>query len=382
MATDGTQQAHGGELRDTGSYATLHLLTAIIFVQRRYIYYHVQSSSTAMPFASLPCELVFHIAAYLSKLDLLSLATTDHYGARLAQQLLYRDLHVSSYSHNLSLVITLAKKPHIAAHVRSFALHVGPSTILFRSFYDALRTALSNMSDLTSLQLFFDPTCSSAIRSVDGFSDLLNVSAYLAHDHHVAFCLAKPDLDFRSLTDATERFPEAFPHFGKLLGPGAVTRSRPVESSTRSNSGNILESVAAKLAKSTVPVILFEANIDSLSIPFLLSLSRAMPRLRYLRFTATSNNVQPPSNVGHNHSILTTVLIPFILQEFCDDVAKILSFFPALESFELWGIHFEQARSTYNSGQQWRAKMFGSSDIGESHLVPPPDLFSEDFMVY
>lgn len=241
-----------------------------------------------MPFASLPYELVFHIAAYLSNLDLLSLATTNLFLAHIAQHLLYRDLHLSSYSHNLSLVITLAKKPHIAAHVRSFALHIEPSAILFRSFYDALRTALSNMSELTSLQLFLDPPRSSALRSVDAFSDLLNVSAYLAHDHYLAFCLAKPQLDF-----------EGFPRFGKHLGPRRIPAySRPAESSGRSNSGNILESVAAKLVKSTVPVILFEANIDSLSIPFLLSLSRAMPCLRYVRFTATSNNVQPPSNVG------------------------------------------------------------------------------------
>jgi len=89
-----------------------------------------------------------------------------------------------------------------------------------------------------------------------------------------------------------------------------------------------------------------------------------MPRLRYLRFTATSNDVQPPSN------------------EFCGDVAKILSFFPTLESFELWGIHFEQAPSSFsNCGQQWRPKMFGPLDVGESHL-PPPDLFSEYFVVY
>jgi hypothetical protein len=255
-------------------------------------YHHVQSSSITMPFASLPYELVFHIAAYLSNLDLLSLATTNIFLAHIAQHLLYRDLHLSSYSHNLSLVITLAKKPHIAAHVRSFALHIEPSAILFRSFYDALRTALSNMSELTSLQLFLDPPRSSALRSVDAFSDLLNVSGYLAHDHYLAFCLAKPQLDF------DEGLPRFAKHPGPRCMPGILTYSRPAESSSRSNSGNILESVAAKLVKSTVPVILFEANIDSLSIPFLLSLSRAMPCLRYVRFTATSNNVQPPSNVG------------------------------------------------------------------------------------
>jgi len=75
-----------------------------------------------------------------------------------------------------------------------------------------------------------------------------------------------------------------------------------------------------------------------------------------------------------------TILTALVLQEFCDDVAKILSFFPALESFELWGIHFEQVQS--NCGQQWRAKMFGPLDIGEAYSVPPPDLFSDDFMVY
>ncbi len=148
------------------------------------------------------------------------------------------------------------------------------------------------MSELTSLQLFLDPPRSSALRSVDAFSDLLNVSAYLAHDHYLAFCLAKPQLDF------DEGLPRFAKHPGPRCMPGILTYSRPAESSSRSNSSNILESVAAKLVKSTVPVILFEANIDSLSIPFLLSLSRAMPCLRYVRFTATSNNVQPPSNVG------------------------------------------------------------------------------------
>ncbi|KAK2466514.1 hypothetical protein APHAL10511_002156 [Amanita phalloides] len=319
-----------------------------------------------MPFASLPYELVFHIATYLSKHNLLSLATTTHYLSLIAQHLLYRDLHVGTPSHNLSLVITLAKKPHIAAHVRSFALHIEPTTILFRSFYDALRTALSNMSELTSLQLFLDSNFSSPFRSTD--VDLPSRSPSPAFDHHIPLCLPNPllDLDFLPIMDDIGHSLHSLPNFGKFAVPfrtWGMSSGHSVPSSLRPNSSNILESVAAKLVKMTVPVILFEANIDSLSIPFLLSLSQAMPRLRYVRFTATSNNVEPPSN------------------EFCDDISKILSFFPVLESFELWGIHFEQTRLLNDCGIRWKAKIFGS-EIVELHSTPPADLFSDDFMVY
>ncbi|KAF8633676.1 hypothetical protein AX15_001287 [Amanita polypyramis BW_CC] len=325
-----------------------------------------------MPFASLPLELVSHILAYLSTHHLLPLITADIRLSHLALRLLYRDLHVSSNARNLSVVVTLAKKPPLAAHVRSFALHIEPSAVLFRSFYDALRAALSNMSALTSLRLFLNPTFSSALRAADGsiFSDLLNVSMSLAHGHNLALCLAKADsllgLDLESLPDSPELPVGPFPHVGKFTDPVRVAEI-PIPSHSvdtiRLSSGNILESVTAKLAESAVPVVLFEANIDSLSIPSLLSLSQAMPCLQYVRFTTTSNSIEPPSD------------------EFCEDVAKTLSFFPSLESFELWGVHFEQRqRGPNNCGCSWKAKMFSPSpSFGE---LQPPDLFSDDFMVY
>ncbi|KAM6495553.1 hypothetical protein JOM56_008259 [Amanita muscaria] len=331
-----------------------------------------------MPFSSLPHELVAHIVRYLSKHHVAVLATTNHLFASLAQQLLYRDLYVSSSSHTLAVVVTLAKKPSVAVHVRAFAIQIDPSSVLFKSFYDALRTALSNMTGLTSLRLFVDAKFSSALRPVPStFSNLLNVSTSLVYDDNIALCLAKAksilEVDFDSPMDTSPDSPDlpagALPLLRSFTGPVRVAEvmvpGRPVEF-IRLNTGTILENVAVKLAQSTAPVTLFEANVDSLSISSLLSLSQTMPHLRYVRFTTTSNSVEPPSH------------------QFCDDVAEVLTFFPELESFELWGIHFEQIQKAPKShGHIWKAKIFCPVDSSESNQqAPSPDLFSEEFMRY
>ncbi|PFH52688.1 hypothetical protein AMATHDRAFT_56754 [Amanita thiersii Skay4041] len=328
-----------------------------------------------MPLQSLPYELLSQITALLPTLDLLALTTTTHLLSYHAYRLLYSELYLSPQHKNLNVVITLAKKPSVAVHVRSFAIHIQSNPTLFKPFYKALRTALSNMSHLSSLRLFLDPSFTSALPVADNsiFSNLLNVATSLAYDRNVALCLARAnsllELDLESPTQSHSTNPElpvgSLPHLRKFTGPVQVAEmmvpGRPVES-IRLHSGDILESVAINLAKSTTPVILFEANINSLSIPFLLSLSQSMPYLRYVRFTTTSCNIEPPSF------------------EFCDDVAKTLSFFPYLEAFELWGIHWERTQKAPNNrGYLWRANLFcPSADTGELSS----DLFSEGFTVY
>ncbi|KAM6503043.1 hypothetical protein JOM56_003020 [Amanita muscaria] len=327
-----------------------------------------------MPFSSLPHELVAHIIRYVSKHHLAVLATTNHLFAFLAQQLLYRDIYLNSSSHSpsLALIVTLAKKTSIAVHVRTFAIQINPSSVLFKSFYNAFRTALSNMTELTSLRLFVDSKFSSAPRPVNPstFSNLLNVSTSLAfYNLNVALCLAETktlfEVDFDSLMDVRPDLPAgSLPRLRSFTGPVCVADAmvpRPVEF-IQLNTGTILETVAVKLAKS--PVTLFEASINLLSIPSLLFLSQMMPYLQNVRFT-TSDSVEPPSH------------------QFCDDVAEVLTFFPALESFELWGIHFEQTQKTPKKhGHIWKAKMFCPVHSSESNQQPLPDLFSEAFMHY
>ncbi|KAF8639623.1 hypothetical protein AX17_000888 [Amanita inopinata Kibby_2008] len=313
--------------------------------------------------SNLPAELVSHITAQLSTPDLVSCCLTSHFISLFAHQFLYRDLYISASVRNLPVVLTLAKKPHIAHHVRSFTIHIDPHAVLFKPFYDALGTALSNMSQLTSLRLFLDPAFGSALRVVHGsiFSNLLDVAFYLANTYPLL------QLDLHSPTHPDSDDPELLA--GSLAPPRKITGpapdlivpGRPLEF-IRLNSGDILETVTVNLAKSTTPVVLLEANISSLSIPFLLSLSQAMPSLRYVRFTTTSINTEPPSPA------------------FCDDVAKALSFFPALDSFELWGIHFEQTRKAPNTrGHLWKPILFCLPIDGAE---PPSDLFSEDFTMY
>ena len=70
------------------------------------------------------------------------------------------DNHCINYSsNNLLVVFTPAQKPHLTRYVRIFSIRLGSYSVL-SSFYRLLTIALSNMSPLTSLDIFLDHAAS------------------------------------------------------------------------------------------------------------------------------------------------------------------------------------------------------------------------------
>jgi hypothetical protein len=92
--------------------------------------------------------------------------------------------HRLFFQKNLLVVFTLAQKPHRARYVRTFSIRLGSSSAL-SSFYRLLRTALSNMSQLTSLDIFLHHAASWVMHTRDDSTYYITVSNTL----HLPFIL-------------------------------------------------------------------------------------------------------------------------------------------------------------------------------------------------
>jgi len=113
---------------------------------------------------SLPPELVNHVFSFITPAHLTILSRTSSACCNAAERILYGHLSLSPSTRDLSGVFnTLAFNPHIASYVRSFRFTVDLYTFDDRHYN--LKTlqvaqALSNMSELTSLNIFVDHAAS------------------------------------------------------------------------------------------------------------------------------------------------------------------------------------------------------------------------------
>jgi hypothetical protein len=142
-----------------------------------------------MSFQILPVELVDDVVHYLQNNDLVALSTINSYLYPIAQRWLYREITIDYSSNNLLVIFALAQKPHLAHHVRKFSIRLGSEF----SFYRLLRTALSNMTDLTFLDVFLDHDASWIMRTRDDstYNRLEHFASSFRIDHHIVHFLQK-----------------------------------------------------------------------------------------------------------------------------------------------------------------------------------------------
>jgi len=314
-----------------------------------------------MSFQILPIELVDHVAHYLPTTDLVALSTISSYLYPVAQRWLYRHITINYSSNNLAVVYTLAHKPHLACYVRNFAIRLGSFSALLSSFCRLLQSALSNMSELTSLAVFLDQAASWIMRTPDDatYHRLEHFASSFHLDHHVVHFLQKTnalkELEVNSLPSppvVPTLEPNALPMLSQFTGSSQVAQfvvpGRPVES-IHLNSGDLTEDVAESLAKSTAHVLLLAAATTSHSVALIGTLTQCMEHLVHLRIVTTFNFTEPPN------------------ASYFVNISNALRSLPDLRTCEIWGIHWVSSKDDlHDEGRVWESEPFYQPD--ENHL--------------
>lgn len=304
-----------------------------------------------MPLQYLPAEILDNICHHAPLPDLVALSRTSSLFYTVTQRILYR--HISVDSKSLAVVLSLAKKPYVARHVRTFAIRIDPYTTVLNSYYRRLREALSNMSELTSLDISVDPTASWVLRMRSNvkFPRLQHFASSFPLDSHVAHFLCRAEairqleLDSFPISDpiALSSLPvTAIPQLSRFIGSSeaaqAVIPGRPVEE-IHLNSGDMTEDVVRGLAKSTASVLLLGASTSSLPLSLLGTLAEFMPQLKYLRMMTTYNFLDAPDAT------------------FYQSTANALASLRNLHSFELSGMHWGSSRKDLaDEGRVWQSQ--------------------------
>ena len=326
---------------------------------------------------SFPAELIDQVAHYLHVTDLVALSTINSYVYPLAQRWLYRQITINYSSNNLSVVFTLAQNPHLARYVRIFSIRLGSCSVL-SSFYHLLRTALSNMSQLTSLDIFLDHAASWVMQTSDDSTyNCLERFASSFHIDRLIHFLRKTNallelevdsLPLSSATVAPSLVANALPKLNQFTGSSqaaqCIVPGRPVES-IHLNSGDLTEDVAESLAKSTAHVSLLAATTTSHSVALILTITQCMNHLVHLIILTSVNFSEPPDAVS-TYTILT--LFSYFshhlsLQSYFVNISDALRSLHDLRTCEIWGTHWVSSKNNFHDVETvWEPEPFNQPD--------------------
>jgi hypothetical protein len=340
----------------------------------------------------LPVELLDDIFHSVLPADLVSLSRICSTIYPVAQRLLYRHLFVST--RNAGVIITLAKKPELAQHVRTFAVMLDPSTF-FRSFYHLLATALSNMTEVISLELLVDPGASWVLLGTRQcvFPRLEHLACSFPLDSHVVDFLGKTEALLQLEVDGISSPPSlpmptlpvgSLPRLRGFKGSShaamAIIPGRPVES-IQLNSGDLTQDDIASLAQSTAHVVILGATTSSLPVPLLQTLTHHLPHLVYLRIMTTYTFSEGPDAVRLSYGHYSHSILKQFSQTFYQHIANTLTSLPNLRVFELSGMPWGSSLKTAeNEGRVWQSQPL-TSDFGTaSNTSLDGDLHSDFFL--
>lgn len=338
-----------------------------------------------MSLSIFPAELLTSICDHLRDIDLVSVARTDSSLCAVAQRLLYRHISLTMTSENRSVVSTLANRPDIARFVRTFSLTAyGEDS----EFHSVLSSAVSGMSEITSLDLLIDPEASWALdqRGPEGvtYPHLRHFTCSFPFDQNVInFLHLSPGVTQLEVNAASAfplptvtRLPCGFlPDLSNFQGPSHIAAlivpGRPVEALYLS-SGIVDDSVITQLAKASSPIVLFDAISSSGLLSSLEMIANNMPSLVYLRLMTTRPFDDNPDPV-YLVFICSKLSTDLILQSFYEQVSKALGRIPELTSFEFSGMNWTSwlasDRLSSDGKRIWQSRppspLLPSSDIRE-----------------
>jgi hypothetical protein len=274
-----------------------------------------------MQLDALPYDVLHTLCQYVDDNDLRALALSSALLLPFAQQRIYNQISIESPPQAIRCLSTLKRRPYLARHVRRFSLRLDPQLSLLKPFADALAHALSNMYNLTDLDVvvpqsascaFFPPPVSStATRSQVPtiYTRLVRFSTNLPFDSALSSFLGRTpsvselqigEYDVPSVSpsvpaDHASPAPprglptlakDALPNLSLFMGPSDVAAAlvprRPLQS-VHLYSGELSEPVLNALALSASPISVFGAFTHSLSPAVLRCLAQSLPHLHHLR---------------------------------------------------------------------------------------------------
>jgi len=333
-----------------------------------------------MSLQQLPVELLDDIFQRVLPADLVSLSRTSSSTYHVARRLLYRHLSVSLPARNAGVIIALAKKPELAHHVRTFAVRLDSSTF-FKSFYRHLATALSNMTELISLELFVDPGASWVLQGTHHcvFPRLQHLACSFPLDSHVVNFLGKTEALLELEVDGVPS-PHSLPmptlpvaslpllheFKGSSHAATAIVPGRPVQS-IHLNSGDLTGDDIASLAQSTAHVSILGATTSLLPVPLLQSLTHHLPHLVYLRMMTTFDFSEAPDAVSLKCCCSSHNVFKQFSQTFYQHIANALTSLPNLRAFELSGMPWGSSLKTAESERRvWQSEPLTNTAVDTS----------------
>jgi hypothetical protein len=248
-----------------------------------------------MSLSLFPTEILNSICLHLPNIDLVSVATANTTLCAISQRLLYRHISIVLSPANPRVVNTLASRPDISQHVRTFSLILHGNNPA--GFYHLLTSALTGMTELESLVLLIGSDNSSVLTGSTKYLHyprLRHFTCSFAFDQDVANFLDRTpnivELELNSATAPPSVLPHlsstAIPHLSRFLGPSWVAElvvpGRPVQALFLSN-GLLNEFVLSQLARSSYPIVLLDAISNTRLVPCLEAIARNLPSLNYLR---------------------------------------------------------------------------------------------------
>lgn len=243
--------------------------------------------------STFPPELLDSICCLLPTPDLLAVASANFSLNAVAQRSLYRNISITPATHNLSVLNTLATRPHIAAHVRTFSITIHNEQP--HPFHNTLAKALEQMTELTSLSLSLDEDSSWVLNSEAHYHNLSSFTSSFSLDSNLVRFLGRTpaivELQVGPVPPSNDRseigLPStSIPRLARFNGPyqtaKAVVPQRPVEALFLSE---VIEddSIFGQLSQSKANITIFDGVVSLGLLPCVTAISQTMPSLQYLR---------------------------------------------------------------------------------------------------
>jgi len=206
---------------------------------------------------------------------------------------LYNHISITPATNNLSVLNTLAARPHIASHVRTFSITMHNKQP--HPFYNLLARALEQMTELTSLTLFLDADASWVLNSGAHYLNLTSFASSFPFDSsQVRFLSRTPaivDLQVGAVLPSNDQSeidlpPTSIPNLARFTGPYQTARlvvpQRPVEALFLSQVISD-DSIFGQLSQSKSNITIFDAVVSLGLLSCVTAISKTMPSLHHLR---------------------------------------------------------------------------------------------------
>ncbi|THH11540.1 hypothetical protein EW145_g593 [Phellinidium pouzarii] len=309
-----------------------------------------------MALDNLPLDILDALCQFVHNNDLLALSRSSSAFCPPAQRYIYRRLALFNFTDAVRCLRTLRKRRHLARHVRVLTLRLDPNALVLRSFVDLLAAVLSEMPNLTSLDIVIPPSASRAFFAAEMrgtvYKRLSHFSCNLPLDDVMSSFLqrlpAATELQLGERAASLSSSPSlpilpssALPNLALFMGPSdaaaVLVPGRPLES-VHLYSGELSEDVLVALARSSSAITVFGAFTHSLSPSVLHCLAENLPHLHHLRIMTMYHASNQPDDL------------------FYGQVVQILSTLPALVSAELAGFRWVSWKDTTGSRSEGRPK--------------------------